>query len=236
VKRNIAPAGVHILAPAVALSALLILAGGARAAAETQAAAAQEAPAPTAETARSPEAIQFGPRSTPSGRSTAQRGTADNGLGLGQVVWALAVVMALIFAMRWVGRHWFATSPSGSAAVTVLSRIPIAPRQQLLLLQVGRRLVLVGNTGAAMSALCEITDADEVAGLLGLLRQRPQESLASSFRSLFGRASSAYQTNEAPVEAGKQPEASDVELESTRAELSELMCKVRTVARQLNRG
>ncbi len=50
----------------------------------------------------------------------------------------------------------------------LLSRTVLSPKQQVLLLQVGRRVIVVGDGGAAgMRPLCEITDPDEVAALVG---------------------------------------------------------------------
>ncbi len=82
-------------------------------------------------------------------RTTAVRGPTDTGFSVQRVVLSLAVVLGLIFALRWVGRRFFAMpgGGGGSQAVQVLSRTTLSPRQHLLLIHVGRRVVLVANSG-----------------------------------------------------------------------------------------
>jgi flagellar biogenesis protein FliO len=89
-----------------------------------------------------------------------------------RVAIALGIVLGLVFVCRWAARWMFPSAAVGrsSQVMKVLSRSVIAPKQQLLLIQVGRRLVLVGDCGQQMNALAEISDPDEVAGLLGQLR------------------------------------------------------------------
>ena len=79
-----------------------------------------------------------------------------------RVTLSLAGVVLLIFGMRAVGRKMVpgAAGTRSSLAVQVLVRSTISPRQQLLLVQVGRRLVLVGSGGAEMNPLCQIDDPD----------------------------------------------------------------------------
>lgn len=86
----------------------------------------------------------------------------------GKVVGSLALVLAAI-----VGLKMFATKVLGIRAaggkmnrgIQVLSRTLIGGKQQLLLLQVGRKLVLVADSGGKISPVTEITDPDEVAEL-----------------------------------------------------------------------
>ncbi len=67
-----------------------------------------------------------------------------------------------------------------------------------MLVQVGRRLVMVGNSGTEMSALCQIKDPDEVAEVLTQVREEKNTG-AKSFGSLFGRAGKAYDVPESAV-------------------------------------
>ena len=48
----------------------------------------------------------------------------------------------------------------------VLARATVSPRHQLLLVRLGHRLVLVGQSPASLTALSEVTDAGEVAALI----------------------------------------------------------------------
>ncbi len=84
------------------------------------------------------------------------------------------------------------TGPKANPAIKMLSRSILSPKQQLMLLQVGKRLIVVGDSGGNMNALCEISDPDEVAALVGEIKQDRPESVAKSFRSLFGRAKEPF--------------------------------------------
>ncbi len=176
------------------------------------------------------------------------------GLDVKRVCYSLAIVIALILALRWGGRLLFpgAKAFRPSRAVQVLSRNIISPKQQVIVLQVGRRVVVVGDSGAQMNPLCEITDPDEVASLIGQIRENERDPMAKTFSSLFGRAGAPY----APTQTGAKPELDeddadteqsgqrdrvevgleDPALASTRQELNGLMDKVRLVARQFNRS
>jgi hypothetical protein len=112
----------------------------------------------------------------------------------------------------------------------VVARAPIAPRQQLMLVRVGRRLVVVSNSAGQMTPLSEITDADEVAELLGQLK-RGKEPGANPFASIFHRAEADYDPSpDAPAEIEAPPEEESPA--AVRAELNGLMEKVRGMARQ----
>ena len=81
---------------------------------------------------------------------------------------ALVVVVALIFLVRWGQRRIApgARSTRLPEAVEVLGRTGVSARQQLLLVRLGRRIVLVGCGPEGMSTLSEVTDPDEISALL----------------------------------------------------------------------
>jgi flagellar protein FliO/FliZ len=116
-------------------------------------------------------------------------GPANGGGAVGwlRTLGALAVVAGLIFAARWFLRRWGASAPAGQAGpMEVLARASVAPRQQLLLVRLGKRLVLIGAGGGTMTTLAEVSDDAEVddlmrsvkaahgAGLAGLLMRRKE--------------------------------------------------------------
>jgi flagellar protein FliO/FliZ len=113
-----------------------------------------------------------------------------------RVTLSLCIVLGLVFGLRWLARKLAIVPPAGASAggVTVLSRTVLSPKQQVLLLQVGRRIVVVGDAGAAgMRSLCEIDDPDEVAALVGQARAaRSTASPARSFASRFRRATEPF--------------------------------------------
>ena len=105
-----------------------------------------------------------------------------------RVLGALAIVLGLIFALRWVLRRSMnpAALPRASGTVQVLTRSPLSPRQQLLLLRVGRRLLVVADCNGQLNALSEITDPNEVAALVGQLRDEKLTAASRSFGNLLG--------------------------------------------------
>jgi flagellar biogenesis protein FliO len=145
---------------------------------------------------------------------------------------SLGAVLGLILLLRWAAKRTMGISDvSGGEVMKVLARLNLGPRQQLLLIQVGRRLVMAANTGGQMSALAEITNADEMAEVIGQCNRR-KTTAASTFKSLFGQAAGAYEMS---AESGESVEpvaketstAAEVRLLATRAELRGLLEKVK---------
>jgi flagellar biogenesis protein FliO len=158
-----------------------------------------------------------------------------------RVIVALSAVIGLIFAVRWAGRRFLGmngvatTGGSAGGTVRVLSRTTLAPKQQLMLVQVGKRVVLVANTGVQMNALCEITDPEEVASLVGEVHAKPDRVVgaAGSFLAAFGRAGNNYDEDPRPVRQSAhvhhQHDDESV-VPPTRAELAGLLEKVRLMS------
>ena len=158
---------------------------------------------------------------------------------------ALALVISLIGALYWVYKKFFggATAQRHSGAMSVLTRLAVTPKQHLVLLQVGRRVVLVADNGVQMSPLSEITDPDEVASLIGQLASEKTLSAVkamSSFGNVFGRARNDF---DEPV--GREPRdladdeevvAQDPSIEEARGEISGLMEKIRLLSGQSRRS
>lgn len=161
-----------------------------------------------------------------------------------RVALALAAVITLILLLRF-GAKRFLDLPGGqrsTGAVQVLSRTLLAPRQHVLLLKVGKRIIVVGESGGQMSSLGDIADPDEVASLVGHIREEKLTVSAKAFGSLFRRAKDDLE--EAPETEANPPAPisdqfaetppEDPEVASTREEISDLMQKVRGLSRQFN--
>lgn len=164
-----------------------------------------------------------------------------------RVVSALALVLALIFGLRWVGRRYFPAVTGGRTAgsVRVLSRSPVAPKQQVLLLQVGRRVLVVADNGTQLSPLSVITEPDEVAQIIG---QHSSTATPGVFESAFGKAQDTFEET-APATAapddeteiglatGSEPHQNEQEsIASAQGDIKGLMDKVRGLAEQLGRS
>ncbi len=102
---------------------------------------------------------------------------------------SLAVVLGLFFVFAWVMRR---TTPGGltllpSEVVEILGRAPLASRQQVHLLRLGNKLLLVSVTQAGVETLSEVTDPEEVDRLAGICRQTQSGSSTEAFRQVFQR-------------------------------------------------
>jgi flagellar biosynthetic protein FliO len=87
-----------------------------------------------------------------------------NAFNPARVLLVLFGILALIFAMRWLMRRFFpnAVAHRSTRVMKVLSRTLVGPRQNLLLVQIGKRLVMVGDSGTQLNPLCHIDDPQEV--------------------------------------------------------------------------
>lgn len=107
---------------------------------------------------------------------------------------ALALVIGLIFALRGAlakitGRS---VTPAGQSAAEVLSRISLGPRSQMVLVRMGRRILVLGETANGLSTLANIDDAEEVAGLLALISAGRPDSASVAFNQLLSRFDGQY--------------------------------------------
>ena len=158
-------------------------------------------------------------------------------LEVGRVVLALSMVLGLIFAMRWAGKKYFPSAgvPRSGGAMKILSRLVISPKQQLLMIQIGRRIVVVGDASGQMSALSEITDPDETASLIGQIAEEKSAGSVKAFGSLFTRAEEnldrKIEHSEAPP-AADSPSAPDPVIQTARGEIDELSDKLRLLSAQ----
>jgi flagellar protein FliO/FliZ len=161
------------------------------------------------------------------------------GVDVTRMLMALAIVIGLIYAARWFVKRFYNGSvmPAGSRVVQVLNRTVLAPKQQILLLQVGKRVVVVGESNGNLTTLAQIEDADEIAQLTGRL-QEERAGKSTGFSGMFGRAQSKMA--EEPAETNVPLSAHDVE-DSTpdaiqmKSELSGLLDKVRSIRGQIDR-
>lgn len=115
--------------------------------------------------------------------------TSGGGSWLMTTFSALAVVIGLIYGMRFllVKATGTKTATASSPVVEVLSRISVAPRQHVLLLRLGGRVLLVSDSGNNMRTLTELTDPDEVAQILQAVTAAKPHSMTQNFTSMLGR-------------------------------------------------
>jgi hypothetical protein len=89
---------------------------------------------------------------------------------------------------------WFARSslPQGMSrlpteVIEPLGRMPILGRQELHLLRLGNKLVLMAISPTGMEPIAEVTDPAEVDRLLGLCRRTSPGSSTAAFREVVAQ-------------------------------------------------
>ena len=103
------------------------------------------------------------------------------------VVSSLAIVLGLLFGVTWLMRR---AGPAGSQplpsdVVQVLGRAMLSPRQQMQLVRIGDKLVLIANTPAGVQTLTEITDRAEVQRLAAACEAARGGSSTGTFRQVL---------------------------------------------------
>ncbi|HKS16128.1 MAG TPA: flagellar biosynthetic protein FliO [Planctomycetota bacterium] len=111
-----------------------------------------------------------------------QSSTPEPGIGgaLGATVFVVALLLgAFLVLKKFLGRSRLFAS---GTAMRILARRPLAPRQEVILVEIGSRVLIVGATRESLSRLGEVTAADEIASLRARVGAAPVE--AAPARSL----------------------------------------------------
>ncbi|MBX3420372.1 MAG: flagellar biosynthetic protein FliO [Pirellulaceae bacterium] len=101
---------------------------------------------------------------------------------------SLAVVIGFFLGCAWLYRKSFGNTLGRGLpkhVVQVLGRAPVAPRQQMVLLRFGPKLVLVSLVQGDARTISEITDPLEVDRIAGLCESQQADSMAQSFREIL---------------------------------------------------
>lgn len=114
------------------------------------------------------------------------------------VIASLAVVLGLFAIIVWVARR---VGPKGNTAlpgevVETLGRAPLSGRQEMHLVRVGNKLLLLSVTPTGAETLTEITDPVEIDRLAGICQQTQSGSITASFREVFSHVSHHSSTND----------------------------------------
>ena len=119
---------------------------------------------------------------------------------------ALAVVLTVLVLARALLRRVAGPLAGGgrpSGVVEVLARYPVGKGQQLVLLKLGRRIALLHQSRTGMTTLTEVSDPDEVAGLLTRLEAGSRDRADGRFQTLLQRWTGAPEGS-APPSEGKE--------------------------------
>lgn len=125
----------------------------------------------------------------PPEKPDAGKSDASPGKALFTVLSSLAIVLGLFFVLVWFTRR---ALPKGTAMVPTevvepLGRVPLNGKQQMQLLRVGNKLVLLAVTQNGVEPLAEVTDPDEVERLVAICQQNQPGSVTSTFRHVLSQ-------------------------------------------------
>ncbi|MBX3317310.1 MAG: flagellar biosynthetic protein FliO [Phycisphaeraceae bacterium] len=145
-----------------------------------------------------------------SGREERTHGVASEARTLVVLGGIIVVIVGVAAGIRLIAKKHGgiagACGPGGRApagVLSVLGRYPIARGQSLLLLQLDRRVILVGQTagrgGARLATLAELSDPEDVASILVKTRDESGESVARKFREIVEKMSEPAHASERAV-------------------------------------
>ena len=155
-------------------------------------------PAATPATVTAPAARPGNPiKLPPPGRGKPEAGEASTKSNTGwsgsivTVITSLSIVLGLFAVVAWLMRRGMGAAGLSlpSEAVAVLGQLPLTGRQQILLVRIGPKLLLVSTNGETSSTLTEIEEPDEVDRIVGLCAETQPHSTTQTFRSLLAQMS-----------------------------------------------
>lgn len=165
-------------------------------------------------------------RLAPRGNNTKERAGDEQaaptpGSSVVTVVSSLAIVLGLLFGVTWVMRR---AAPAGmqplpSDVIQVLGRAMLSPRQQMQLVRLGDKLVLIANTPTGVQTLTEVTDRAEVERLAAACEAARGNSSTGTFRQVLSQLGTEPAANGffGRGEAASGPTASRARQPTTRS-------------------
>lgn len=128
------------------------------------------------------------PRSDQENRTLGAGPPPGDPIGWWRTLGALALVVALILAMRWLLRRSSSVRASSRMpqAIEVMAKTAVSPKHTVMLVRVGRRVLVVAAGADGMNTLAEIQDPEQVSELLGDVQRGKANSLSGSFAKALG--------------------------------------------------
>lgn len=145
------------------------------------------APRDLAHPVAAPAPLALAPRGTTSGKALIRTPTAGYG-ALSSVAASLGLVVAAFLCVAWLSKRYLpkTAGPLPKEVVEQLGWAPLAGRQQMQLVRLGNKLLLLAVTpGSSVEPLTEVTEPAEVERLSALCRRTKQDSTTHSFREVI---------------------------------------------------
>jgi len=133
--------------------------------------------------------LRLAPRSQSNRQPSAKPAAPSPASALTTVAGSLGAVLAVFLVIVWCSRRF---SPSGAnllpkEAVELLGRSPLSPRQQMQLVRVGNKLLLVALSATDAQTLTEISEPTEVEHLTALCRRGQSTSASAAFKQTLAQ-------------------------------------------------
>lgn len=143
---------------------------------------------------------------------------------------ALGVVVGLILVLRAVVAKVTGRAPasSHSPVLEVLSRTSVAPKNHVLLLRLGQRILVVGDSAAGLATLADIDDPEEVAGLLQAVSASKPGSASQGFTETLEGFDGQYDDFDRPAREGR--DSGEHRVDRMRDGISGLKARIRAMA------
>lgn len=110
------------------------------------------------------EAVDAVPRvfAAPAAAATVPAGSA---VGLGQVTFALLLVLAAVFAVAWMTRRLRTLGSPGTATIEIVSQVALGARERAVVVRVGQLHVLLGVAPGRVNLLQQLPEGSVVAAV-----------------------------------------------------------------------
>lgn len=134
-----------------------------------------------------PQALPLPKRSNTKSQAVSLPSLNFQGNQTASIAASLFVVIGLFLMFAWVGKKNMkpASSRLSKEVVQVLGKSQLSGKQQLELVRVGQKLLLLCVTPHGADTLTEITDPAEVERLLAIIRQDSPGSMSASFQEIL---------------------------------------------------
>jgi flagellar biosynthetic protein FliO len=110
----------------------------------------------------------------------------------------LAIVLALVLGAAWAVKRYLPARRlvMGSGVLEVVARLPLSPKQSLVLVKMGQRMVLVGVTPERVNSVCLVDDPEQVAELTGRIASQARDSSAHEFGQSLDEQADTFDSGE----------------------------------------
>jgi flagellar protein FliO/FliZ len=133
----------------------------------------------------SAEAVGNAPRvfAAPAAASTVPAGSA---VGLGQVTFALLLVLAAVFAVAWMTRRLRTLGSTGTATIEIVSQVALGARERAVVVRVGQTHLLLGVAPGRVNLLQQLPEGS-VAAVVPPASEPAKADFAALLRRSLGR-------------------------------------------------